>query len=83
MLQFAERLGFDLADSFAGHRELLADFFQRVIRVHTDAEAHAQHAFLTRRERGEHARRRFAQVRLDRGVDGQKRHLVLDEVAEV
>jgi hypothetical protein len=54
-----------------------------VIGVHADAEAHAQHAFLARRERGEHARRRLAEVRLDRRVDGQDRVLVLDEIAEM
>ncbi len=30
--------------------------------VHADAEAHAQHALFTRRQRGQHARRRLAQV---------------------
>ena len=38
MLQLAQRLGLDLADAFAGHGELLADLFQRVIGVHADAE---------------------------------------------
>jgi hypothetical protein len=52
-------------------RELLADFLQRVVGVHADAEAHAQHALLARGERGQHARRRLAQVRLDRGIDRQ------------
>jgi hypothetical protein len=50
MLQLAQRLGLDLADALAGHRELLADFLQRVIGVHADAEAHAQHALLARRQ---------------------------------
>src|SRR6266851_5167386 len=83
MLQLAQRLGLDLADTLPGHRELLADFFQRVVGVHADAEAHAQHALLARRERGEHARRGLAQVRLDRRVDRQDGVLVLDEIAEV
>ena len=48
-----------------------------------DAEAHAQHALLARRERGKHPRRGLAQVRLDRRVDGQDRVLVLDEIAEM
>src|SRR6476469_27627 len=83
MLQLPQRLGLDLADAFAGHRELLADFFQRVIGVHADAEAHAQYALLARREAREHARRGLAQVRLDRGVDREDGVLVLDEIAEV
>ena len=83
MLQLPQRLGLDLADTLSGHRELLADFFQRVIGVHADAEAHAQHAFFARGERGQHARRGLAQVGLDRRIDGQDRVLVLDEIAEV
>src|SRR5690348_6666093 len=43
MPQLAQRLGLDLADALAGHVELLADFFQRVVGVHVDAEAHPQH----------------------------------------
>src|SRR4029077_4672940 len=48
VLQFPQRLGLDLADALAGDRELLADFFQRVVGVHANAEAHAEHALLAR-----------------------------------
>jgi hypothetical protein len=50
VLQLAERLCFNLANTFAGHAELLADFFERVVGVHADAKAHAQHAFFARGE---------------------------------
>ena len=50
MLELPQRLGLDLADALARHRELLADLFQRVIGVHADAEAHAQHALLAWRQ---------------------------------
>ena len=30
MAQLAERLGFDLTNTFAGHGEMLADFLKRV-----------------------------------------------------
>ena len=50
MLQLPQRLGLDLADALAGDRELLADLFERVVGVHADAEAHAQHAFFARRQ---------------------------------
>jgi len=83
MLQLPQCLGFDLTNTLARHRELLADFFQRVVGVHADAEAHAEHALFARGQRGEHARGGLAQVRLDRGVDRQDRVLVLDEIAEV
>ena len=52
MLQFAQRLGLDLANAFARDRKLLADFFERVVCVHADAESHPQHTFLARREGG-------------------------------
>src|SRR5439155_20220168 len=69
VFQFAQRLGLDLADALARHRELLADLFQRVVGVHADAEAHAEYTLLARREQCECARCGLAQVRLDDGVD--------------
>ena len=48
MFELAQGLRLDLTNAFARHGELLADLFQRVIGVHADAEAHAQHTFLTR-----------------------------------
>ena len=48
VLQLTQRLGLDLADAFAGYAELLADFLERVVGVHADAEAHAQDAFFAR-----------------------------------
>src|SRR5690242_3822530 len=83
VLQLAQRLGLDLADALAGHRELLADLFQGVVGVHADAEAHAQHALLARGERGQHPRRGLAQVGGDRRLVGQDGVLVLDEIAEM
>jgi len=50
VMQLPQRLGLDLADALARHRELLADLFQRVVRIHADAEAHAQHALFAWRE---------------------------------
>src|SRR3972149_226400 len=83
MLQLPQRLGLDLADALAGHRELLADLLPRVVGVHADAEAHAQHALLARRERGQHPRGGLAQVGLNGGVDRQDGVLVLDEIAKM
>ena len=51
MPQLPQRLRFNLPDTLAGHVELLAHFFQRVVGVHVDAEAHAQHLGLARGER--------------------------------
>jgi hypothetical protein len=50
VLEFAQGFGFDLTDTFARDRELLADLFERVIGVHADAEAHAQDAFFAWRK---------------------------------
>src|SRR5690606_19532207 len=83
VLQLAERLRLDLTDAFAGHAELLADFLERMVGVHADAEAHAENALLARGERRQYARHRFLEVRLHRGVDRDHRVLVLDEIAEV
>ena len=83
VLELPERLGLDLPDALAGDRELLTDLFQSVVGVHADAEAHAQHALLARRQRGQDAGRRLAQIGLDGGVERQHRVLVFDEVAEV
>src|SRR6056297_1368412 len=47
--QLAQGLGLYLPDALAGDVELLADFFQRMVGVHVDAEAHAQHLGLARR----------------------------------
>jgi hypothetical protein len=46
-LELAQGLAFDLADAFAGDRDLLADFLEGVVGVH--AEAHAQYAFFAGR----------------------------------
>ena len=83
MLELAQRLGLDLANTLARDRELLADLLQRVIGIHADPEAHAQHPLLARRERGQHLCRGLAQVGLDRRVNREDRVLVLDEIAEV
>src|SRR5690606_37125257 len=73
----------DLADTLAGNRELLPDFFQRMVGVHADTEAHAQHAFLARGQRGQYTGRGFAQVGLDRRIDRLDRVHVLDEITEI
>ena len=83
MLQLPQRLRLDLADALACHRELLPHLFQRVVGVHADAKAHAEHAFLARGERGQDARSGLAQIGLDRSIDGEDRVLVLDEIAEM
>src|SRR5579859_1731187 len=83
VLQLAQRLGLDLADTFARDRELLPDLLQSVVGVHADAEAHAQHTLLAGRQRRQHAGRGLAQIGLDRRLQRQHRELVLDEVTQM
>src|SRR5438105_14094647 len=79
MLPLAQRLGLDLADALAGDRELLADLFLRVVGVHADAEAHAEHAFLARRQARQHARGALSPIGLARRAPLQERVLALYE----
>ena len=54
-----------------------------MVGVHADAKAHAQHAFLAGRERGQNAGRGFLQVFLNGAVERQNGVLVLDEIAKL
>ena len=79
MLQLSQRLRLDLADALAGHRELLADLLKGVICIHADAEAHAQHALLPRRQRSQHPGRRFRRRRFQyRSLGCQQSHCRAD-----
>jgi hypothetical protein len=62
MLELAQRIGLDLADPFAGDRELINDFGKRMIRAHSDAEAHADNALFARAERDQRLCDRVLQI---------------------
>src|SRR5215470_3269902 len=83
MSELPQRLGFDLPDALPGHREVLADLFQRVLAAVAEAEAQAQHLLLARRERVEHLVGLLAQRQADDRLDRRDDLLVLDEVAQV
>jgi hypothetical protein len=83
MTQFAQRLGFDLADAFAGDRERLADFFQRVLGAVFQPEAHLDDLLLARRQRAQHLRGLLLEVDVDHGLGRRDHGAVLDEVAEM
>jgi|GEM_PF-4349840 len=53
VLELAQRLGFNPADSLALRPKLLPQFFQRMISVHADAKAHTHRTLFTRRERSQ------------------------------
>ena len=81
--QFAQRLGFDLADALARDREVLADFFERVLAAVLQAEAHLDDLLFARRERLQHLRGLLPQVQIDHRVGGRDPVLVDDEIAQV
>src|ERR1017187_8088469 len=79
--KLAKRFGFDLANSFARDVELLADFFECVLALAADAEAHADHFLLLGREGFEDAGGFIADVGFNHGVDGVADPAILDETA--
>ena len=60
--QFAQCLGFDLSNTLAGDIELFADFFQSVVGVHIDTEAHSQYLGFTSRQAGQNGAGCFGQA---------------------
>src|SRR5580700_1071244 len=65
MSQFAERLGFDLADAFAGYCKRLADFFQSVLAAIFEAKAHLDNFFLARGQRAQDLSRLVLEIHVD------------------
>ncbi len=60
--QLSKRFRFYLTNTLACDIELLANLFQRVVGVHVDTEAHAQHFRLARSETSENRVRRLPQA---------------------
>src|SRR5438132_8548057 len=81
--ELAQRLGLDLPDPLAGDREVLPDFFQRVLATVGEAEPEPQHLLLARREGVEDLVRLLPEREADDRLDGRDDLLVLDEVAQV
>src|SRR5207249_11602004 len=75
--QLAERLGLDLPDALARHREALADLFERVLPLFADAEPEAQDLLLLRRQRGQRALDLGREVLTHQRVVGRAGRLVL------
>ncbi len=82
MAQLAQGLGFDLADAFAGDGEVLTDLFQGMVGFLADAEAHAQHLLLARRQGREDLGGLVGEIPLDHGFQRRNDSLVLDEVSQ-
>src|SRR5262249_54009848 len=83
MAQLAQRLGLDLPDTLACHREAPPDLLQRMVGALADPEAQAHHLLLARRERGEDLLRLLLEVVVHHHLARREHRQVLDEVAEV
>jgi hypothetical protein len=83
MAQLAQRLGFDLPDTFARDLEALTHFFQGMLGTIFQAEAHLDHALFTRGQSTQHLRRVFLQVHADDCFGRRNRLAIFNEVAQV
>ena len=70
MAQFAQGLGFDLANALAGDGERPANLLQRALRAVLQTKAHLDHLLFTRAEGVQHVRGLFLQVHVDGGLGG-------------
>src|ERR1039458_3533076 len=68
MAQFAEGLGFNLADALPRNRKILPHFFQRVLTPVFQAKAHLNDLLFARRERLQHLRRLLPQIEIDHRI---------------
>src|SRR5579862_746932 len=83
MTQLAQRFGFDLADTFAGDREALPDFFQRVLAAILEAEAHLDDFLFARGQRAQDLSCLVLQVHVDHRFRRRNHRAVFDEVSQM
>ena len=83
MTQLAQRLGFDLADTFTGDVELLTNFLEGAGVTVLNAEAQTQYLFLTGRQRLEYLDQLLLEQHERSCLSRFGRIVVRDEVAEV
>src|SRR5262249_4035320 len=83
MLEFTNGLGLDLTDSFTGHFENAANFFERVIVTVAEAVAQFDDLALAVRQRLQDLLNLVFEHFLGRCVDRGFAGVILDEVAEI
>ena len=83
MPQLPQGLGFDLADAFTGHGEVLANFFQGVLRSVFETEPHLDDAFFAWSQRVQNLFGHFFQVDVDHRIRRRHDTAVFDEVTEM
>src|SRR5579872_363493 len=83
MTQLAQRLGFDLANAFAGHPERLANFLERPLRAVLDTKTHADDLLYPHTESPQHVGSPLLTFYVDKRLGRRGLSLILDEVTEV
>src|SRR5262249_18985053 len=63
--QLAQRLGLNLPDAFAGDREMLANFFERMLAAVLQTEAHLDDLFFARAQGLQNLGGLLAQIEVD------------------
>jgi len=80
--ELPQRLGFDLADAFAGNIELLPDLFQGMLALTADTKTQSDDFLFLRRESLQYVRRFILDVRVNNSVNGRSDPLVFNQVAK-
>src|SRR3989442_6880303 len=83
MTQLAQGLGFDLPDTFAGHFEILTDFFESMVGGFADAEPLPQNFLFPWRECFQCAVDLALEIVSDRRLQRSNCLLVLNKVAQM
>src|ERR1700733_4500973 len=83
MTQLAQRLSFDLPDTFARELEALTHFFQGMLGTILQAKAHLDHAFFPRGQGTQHLRGVFLQVHADDCFGRRNRLAIFNEDAKM
>src|ERR1700757_1167613 len=83
MTQFAQRLGFDLANAFPGDGERSTHLLQGMLRAILNTKPHAYDFLFPRTERTQHVSGLLLHVRIHNRLGGRNSSVVFDEIAEV
>src|SRR6516165_8048468 len=81
--QFAQRLRFDLANTFARDGEYLADFLESPRITIVETETHAEHTFLAGAQFPQHCGHFFLEAQVYRCLRWRDYRLVFDEIAKM
>src|ERR1039457_834308 len=81
--QLPVRLGFDLPDSLARYREVLAHFFERVLAPIFQSKPHLNDFLFARGQGLEHLCGLFAQVEIDDRIGRRDAVMIHDEIAQM